>query len=117
MQPASRNTAPGTDEERGDAAAQDATRTLVLALRGQLGAGGVEVDVIETHISWVLLAGDRAVKIKKPVRLGSDVERKRLFGLDALEASAARVPGGVYGAEATLRTHTHLLEQARTLLG
>ncbi|MGH8642645.1 MAG: hypothetical protein ACRET6_13110, partial [Burkholderiales bacterium] len=29
-----------------------------------------EVRVIETHISWVLLAGDYAYKIKKPVNLG-----------------------------------------------
>jgi aminoglycoside phosphotransferase family enzyme len=29
-----------------------------------------EVQLIETHISWVLLAGDYAYKIKKPVDLG-----------------------------------------------
>ena len=28
-----------------------------------------EVEVVETHISWVLLAGDYAYKMKKPVRL------------------------------------------------
>jgi len=28
------------------------------------------VELVETHISWVLLAGDRAYKIKKPVDLG-----------------------------------------------
>jgi aminoglycoside phosphotransferase family enzyme len=28
------------------------------------------VELIETHISWVLLAGDRVYKIKKPVNLG-----------------------------------------------
>ncbi|MGM0412622.1 MAG: AAA family ATPase [Pseudomonadota bacterium] len=28
------------------------------------------VEVIETHISWVVLAGDRAYKFKKPVNLG-----------------------------------------------
>jgi aminoglycoside phosphotransferase family enzyme/predicted kinase len=43
---------------------------LVHALRRQLAAGGAKVDLIETHISWVLLAGDTAWKIKKPVRLG-----------------------------------------------
>jgi uncharacterized protein len=37
---------------------------LVGALARALGA-----DLIETHISWVLLAGNRAYKIKKPVRL------------------------------------------------
>jgi len=29
-----------------------------------------EVEVLETHISYVLLAGDFAYKIKKPVALG-----------------------------------------------
>ena len=28
------------------------------------------VELIETHISWVLLAGDRVYKVKKPVNLG-----------------------------------------------
>ena len=32
--------------------------------------GAVErVDLVQTHISWVLLAGDFAYKIKKPVKL------------------------------------------------
>jgi len=29
-----------------------------------------EVELVETHISWVLLAGDRVVKLKRPVDLG-----------------------------------------------
>src|SRR5690606_20731104 len=29
-----------------------------------------EVRLIETHISWVYLAGERVVKIKRPVELG-----------------------------------------------
>ena len=45
--------------------------SFIEALRDALGsslpAGGVEV--VETHISWVLLAGDYAYKVKKPVRL------------------------------------------------
>ena len=28
------------------------------------------VELLETHISWVLLAGDYAYKVKKPVNLG-----------------------------------------------
>ena len=39
------------------------------------------VEVRETHISWVFLAGDRAYKLKKPVRLPfldyGTVERRR----------------------------------------
>jgi aminoglycoside phosphotransferase family enzyme/predicted kinase len=49
------------------------------------------------------------------VRLRSDVERKRLFGLAARESSAG-VPGGIYTREAGERTLARLLEQARELL-
>lgn len=42
-----------------------------------------EVEVVETHISWVLLTGAFAYKIKKPVDLGfvdySTLERRRHF--------------------------------------
>ena len=50
------------------------------------------------------------------VRLRSDVERKRLFGL-AAEESSAGVPGGIYTPDAGERTLARLLELARLLLG
>jgi predicted kinase len=46
------------------------------------------------------------------IRVRSDVERKRLFGLRALDESAARVPGGIYTGEATGRTYSRLVELA-----
>ncbi len=49
------------------------------------------------------------------IRIRSDVERKRLFGLGTLESSRARV-GDIYGAEATQRTYARLHELARGLL-
>ena len=30
----------------------------------------VTVDLVETHISWVFLAGDKVVKVKRPVAYG-----------------------------------------------
>ena len=39
------------------------------------------------------------------VRVRSDVERKRLFGVAPLESSRDRVPGGIYGAAATELTY------------
>ena len=43
----------------------------IAALQRQLGAAtGRVVRCVQTHISWVLLDGRRAWKIKKPVRLG-----------------------------------------------
>ena len=46
----------------------------------------------------------------------SDVERKRLFGLDALQSSHALVPGGIYSPDATARTYARLLDVARAAL-
>ncbi|KAF0201711.1 MAG: hypothetical protein FD173_2089 [Gallionellaceae bacterium] len=48
------------------------------------------------------------------IRLRSDVERKRLFGLSALEKS--RTDQDIYSADATQRTYAHLLAAAHTLL-
>ena len=42
-----------------------------------------EVELLQTHISWVLLAGEFAYKIKKPVNLGfvdfSTLEKRKFF--------------------------------------
>lgn len=50
------------------------------------------------------------------VRLRSDVERKRLHGLDALARSASGVDAGLYAPEASERTYARLAELARDLL-
>ena len=51
------------------------------------------------------------------IRVRSDVERKRLFGLAALQSSQGRVAGGIYTDAATLRTVARLHEVARIALG
>jgi len=59
------------------------SRARVAALRVRLEAGeGAPVRLIETHVSWLLLARELAYKIKKPVRLAfldftSLAERRR----------------------------------------
>ena len=50
------------------------------------------------------------------LRLRSDVERKRLFGLAARENSGSPPDGGIYTREATARTYARLLDLARGLL-
>jgi hypothetical protein len=50
------------------------------------------------------------------IRLRSDVERKRLFGLDAREDSQAEPGAGIYDHNAGARTYAHLAERARELL-
>lgn len=54
------------------------------------------VECIETHISWVLLAGEFAYKIKKPVALGfldfSTLAARRHFCLEELRLNRATAP-------------------------
>lgn len=50
------------------------------------------------------------------VRLRSDVERKRLRGLGALQSTASPVGAGAYDADATQRTYARLLHAAEVAL-
>jgi hypothetical protein len=54
------------------------------------------VEVVETHISWVLLAGDYAYKIKKPVRLAfldfSTLAARRRFCEEELRLNRRTAP-------------------------
>jgi len=51
------------------------------------------------------------------IRVRSDVERKRLFGLGALQSSLEVVPGGIYDKGTTERTYARLREIAQVALG
>jgi uncharacterized protein len=81
--------------------AQPPAPALVL-MQGVSGSG-------KTVVSQQLLEG------LPGVRLRSDVERKRLFGLPPLGDSRS-IPGGIYTLEAGVRTREHLLEQSTLLL-
>jgi aminoglycoside phosphotransferase family enzyme/predicted kinase len=89
---------------------------LALALR--LATDG-DARLLITHgvsgsgKSWV---AQRLLQQAQAIRLRSDVERKRLFGLRALDASARLVPGGIYGQGATRRTYARLREAAALAL-
>jgi predicted kinase len=50
------------------------------------------------------------------VRIRADVERKRLFGLDARARSASALGGGLYTAASTAATYARLRELAQPLL-
>lgn len=75
----------------------------VLIASGVSGAG-------KTSQSLPLLA-QRGV-----IRVRADVERKRLYGLDAAELSGSPLGGGLYSAEATARTYARLAEAARAVV-
>ncbi len=64
----------------------------------------------KTFVSQRLLEEAGAIRVR------SDVERKRLFGLRPLEASPGPVAEGIYGAAATERTYAKLLGVAHTAL-
>ncbi len=57
------------------------------------------ISVIETHISWVLLTGSYAYKIKKPVNFGflnfSTLEQRRFFCLEELRLNK-RLAADIY---------------------
>jgi uncharacterized protein len=70
---------------------------LVESLREQFERQGVEPVLIETHISWVLLAGEFAYKIKKPVQLGfldfTSLDARRHFCAEELRLNQRMAPG------------------------
>ena len=69
-----------------------AARALISTLAGTLGA-----ELIETHISWVLLAADTAYKIKKPVHLPfvdySTLPARRHFCEEEVRLNRQLAPG------------------------
>jgi uncharacterized protein len=72
------------------------------------GAGTEAVDVIETHMSWVFLAMDRVLKLKKPVRfpfLDFSTLADREFQCREEVRLNARLAPGVYLGVRALQWH------------
>jgi aminoglycoside phosphotransferase family enzyme/predicted kinase len=78
-----------------------AARALVDALLRRLQARHGEVPLIETHISWVLLAGEHAYKLKKPLALDfldfSTLARRRAACADELRLNRRLAPSVYLG--------------------
>jgi aminoglycoside phosphotransferase family enzyme/gluconate kinase len=72
-------------DESPTATAQNSTAALVRALNNPLAFGHSlrYLRVLETHISWIILTGNYAYKIKKPVNFGfldfSTLEKRRFY--------------------------------------
>lgn len=77
-------------------AALAAQRRLVAALAQRLSAPGAPAEVVETHISFVILAGARVFKLKKPLDLGfldfSTLERRRFYCEEELRLNRRTAP-------------------------
>ncbi|UGS36977.1 AAA family ATPase [Capillimicrobium parvum] len=71
------------------------------------------VDMRETHGAWVLLTGDRALKVRKPVRLPyldySTPERRLAAGLAEVELNAPLAPGIYLGVRALVEAPAGLV--------
>lgn len=69
------------------------------------------VELLETHISWVLLAGNYAYKIKKPVDFGfldfSTLERRRHFCFEELRLNRRLAPDLYLDVVAITGTEDH----------
>lgn len=70
----------------------------------------------KTTASSARLLDPRQTAAGSILRLRSDVERKRLFGLAAQAGSGSALAGGIYTAAATARTYARLHALARSLL-
>jgi uncharacterized protein len=74
------------------------------------------VELVQTHVSLVFLAGDRAYKVKKPVDLGfldfSTAERRRQACEDEVRLNAALAPGVYRGVVPITREADGSLEVA-----
>jgi aminoglycoside phosphotransferase family enzyme/gluconate kinase len=81
---------------------RDAPTPLIIT-HGLSGSG-------KTTISDTLLESSGAVRVR------SDVERKRLFGLSPEARSGSGIAGGLYTPDATMRTYERLAALARTVI-
>ncbi len=77
--------------------------TALLLTHGLSGSG-------KTTVAGVLAERFGAIRIR------SDVERKRLFGLEASARTSSAVGGGIYDPEATRRTYGRLADLARSVI-
>jgi hypothetical protein len=89
-------------------AADDDGRALIAGLRlpsAYPHAVAAPIHVAETHISWVLLTGEYAYKVKKPVRLSfldySTLERRRVLCEEEVRLNRRFAPG-LYVGVATI---------------
>lgn len=67
----------------------------------------------KTHVSGALLLSDECACT---LRLRSDVERKRLFGMRSTQRSGSTLAAGIYAPDAHIRTYDHLLAVSEMLL-
>jgi aminoglycoside phosphotransferase family enzyme/predicted kinase len=105
-------------EERGIAMADGCDATAYLRLAASI-ASGSDARLAITHGlpgSGKSYVSARLLQEAGAIRIRADVERKRLFGLTALQSSRDLVPERIYGQAATRQTYARLHEIAELCL-
>lgn len=103
------------DTALGDASLRDAQRYIALATEI---SGLDHPSILLTHgfsgsgKSWL---SERLMTAWPAIRLRSDVERKRLHGLQRGETSQSETGAGIYSETATRKTYQHLAALAETV--
>jgi len=111
-------------EKPADAATEIAAARAYLELAWQIAAPSAPTLTItcglsgsgKTTASTARLLDHGRVDAGSLIRLRSDVQRKRLFGLAPLAASGSALDQGIYTQDANTRTYSALLSLARTAL-
>ena len=89
---------------------------LGLAVRLQTPATPVLIITHGLSGSGKTFAAQRVSDVTGCIHLRSDLERKRLFGLKALQSSRSGVGNGIYTVEAGVKTYEALFELARQVV-
>ena len=106
----------GIAAQERSALAEHAAGYLRLATRFTTGG---PISLMITHGlsgSGKTTVTDEVLETQGAVRLRSDVERKRLFGLSAEARSGAGIADGIYSSAASARTYQHLAALAESIL-
>ena len=101
-----------------DAIAAHGSAAQYLALAADLSTGA-DARLAITHGlpgSGKSFAAQAVLEAAGAIRVRSDVERKRFFGLGPLDKSQDHVPGGIYDATTTKRTYSRIATIAHVAL-
>jgi hypothetical protein len=107
----------GAENEPGRRARAAYQRYLALAVAFTNSRRGAVIIMHGLSGSGKTTLTQPAVAALGAVRIRSDIERKRLHGVDALARSGSATGGGIYATGATARTYEQLQRHARSVAG